>query len=88
MQSTFSDYNECNRLYFPKMVATVFLLQGFPEPWHFPLREEPNSLFLDLVGCCGCLKGGNPVESILGDPEAELKGDPTSRWHFLRKIFL
>lgn len=78
VQSTFSDYNECNRLYFPKVVATVFLLQGFPEPWHFPWREEPNSPSLDLVGCCSCLKDGNPVELILGDTRGRVK-----RWpHF------
>ena len=53
MQTISSDYNEYNRLYFPKMAATLVLFQNFSEPWHFPLREEPNSLFLNLVGLCG-----------------------------------
>lgn len=72
VQSMFSDYNECNRSYFPKMATMLLLFQSFPEPWHFLLREKSNSLVLDLMGHCGCLEDRNPVELMLGDTRGKV----------------
>lgn len=64
-RSIFSDHSERNRLYFPKMAATLFLFQGFSRTLAFPIKGRT----LNLEGLCGCFKDGSPVDPTPGDTQ-------------------
>lgn len=81
MHSVFSNHDEHNRLYFPKMAVTVFLFQGFSRTVALPIKRRAQFPTLNLAGLCGCIKDGSPVGLTLGDTW----GGHCFQWVSLRK---